>query len=123
MHQLKLVYDFFNCVLPSDLMTLFTRASDVHPTQVLNSSINNLLYIPKINTTTYGNKSLKYKCATLWNKNFKNGSIQVKDSSQPNCRIRLSNIRSKFNFNNALKRHFLYQYSIDDGSVFFRFEN
>ena len=123
MHQLKLVFDFFNCGLPSDLMTLFTPASVVHPTQVLNSSLNNLLYIPKINTTTYGNKSLKYQCAILWNKCFKNGSVQVKDPSQPNSHIRLSNIKSKFNFNNALKRHFLYQYSVDDDSVFYPFDH
>ena len=123
MHQLKLVFDFFNCSLPSDLMTLFTPASDVHPTQVLNSSLNSHLYIPRINTTTYGNKSLKYHCANLWNKCFKKGSIQVKDPSQPNSHIRLSNIKSKFNFNNALKRHFLYQYSADDDSVYFRFEH
>ena len=96
MHQLKLVFDFFNCSLPSDLMTLFTRASDVHPTQVLNSSLNSHLYVPRINTTTYGNKSLKYHCANLWNKCFKKGSIQVKDPTQPNSHIRLYYIKSKF---------------------------
>ena len=123
MHQLKVMFDFFGGGLPSDLMTLFTCVSDVHPTQVLNSSTNNLVYIPKINTSTYGNKSLRYRCAILWNKCFKNGNVQVKNINEPNSHIPLSNIKSKFNFNNALKRHFLYQYSADDDSVFFRFEH
>ena len=61
-------------------MPLFTLASEVHPNHVLNSSENNLLYIPKIKTTTYGNMSLRYNCAKLWNEFFKNGSIQVKDT-------------------------------------------
>ena len=65
MQQLKVSYDFFNNSLPTDLMTLFTRSSDVHPNFDLNSSINNLLYIPRVNTTTYGIKCIKYHCAKL----------------------------------------------------------
>ena len=50
--QFKLVYDFHNLCLPTDLMTLFTLSSDVHTAaRELNSSINQLLYIPKANTT------------------------------------------------------------------------
>ena len=47
MYQLKLVYDFHNDRLPSDLMSLFTLSKDVHTqSRELNSAVNNLLYIP-----------------------------------------------------------------------------
>ena len=78
MHQLRVSFDFLNNLLPSDLMSLFQRSSDVHPNLDLNSSVNNLLYIPHINTTTYGNKSIKYYFVRLWNEFFKSGKLQVK---------------------------------------------
>ena len=122
MHQLKVVFDFTKNVLPSDLMPLFTLTSDVHPNHELNSSVKNLLYIPKVHTTTYGIKSLKYHCAKLWNDFFKKGCIKVKDSSEKNSHIHLSQIKSKQNFNNAMKRHFIYNYSVDDDFTYFRFD-
>ena len=123
MHQLKLVFDFTKNALPNDLMSLFTLAKDVHPDQNLNSSENNLLYIPKVKTTTYGTNSLKYHCAKLWNDFFKKGNIQVKDIKEKNSVIHLSKIKSKQNFNNALKRHFIYHYTIDDDFTYFRFDH
>ena len=105
---------FFNNSLPTDLMTLFTRSSDVHPNFDLNSSINNLLYIPRVTTTTYGIKSIKYHCAKLWNDHFKNGNIQVKDTQEKNSHISLNKIKSVHNFKNALKRHFIHHYSVED---------
>ena len=122
MHQLKLAFDFFRNSLPDDLMSLFTLASDIHPNLTLNSTENHLLYIPKIYTTTYGNMSLRYHCAKLWNEFFKKGSIQVKDENEMNSHIHLSKMKSKLNFNNALKRHFFHQYSADDDSIYFRFK-
>ena len=60
MNQLKLVYDFHNNHLPSDLMSLFTLSSDVHTqSRELNSAINSLLYIPKVKTKTYGLDSIR----------------------------------------------------------------
>ena len=74
LNQLKLVYNHYNHQLPSDLMGLFTLSRDIHTTDmVLNSALKNLLHIPKINTVTYGNKSIKYHCAKLWNELFKSG--------------------------------------------------
>ena len=122
MNQLKIVFDFTNNVLPSDLMPLFTYARDVHPNHELNSSDNNLLYIPEVQTSTYGIKSIKYHCAKLWNDFFKKGSIQVKNNNEKNSHISLSKIKSKQNFNNALKRHFIYHYSVDDDFTYFRFD-
>ena len=119
MQQLKVAYDFLNNSLPIELMSLFTRSNDVHPDFELNSSINNLLYIPRVITTTYGIKSVRYHCAKLWNDYFKNGSIQVKDMHEKNSIIQLNKIKSVHNFNNALKRHFIHQYSVDDEIIFY----
>ena len=54
-NQLKLVYDFHNNHLPSDLMSLFALSSAVHTqSRELNSTVNRLLHIPAVKTTTYG---------------------------------------------------------------------
>ena len=67
-YQLKLVYDFFEKNLPSDLMSIFRPSDDVHTTNMnLNSANKDLIYIPSIKTKTYGEWSLKYICAKLWN--------------------------------------------------------
>ena len=61
--QLRLVYDFHDFYLPSDLMTLFKFSSDVHTShRELNSTVNRLLHIPKAITTSYRLKSLRYQC-------------------------------------------------------------
>ena len=63
LNQLKLVYDFTQNRLPTDLMNLFTYSSDVHTaSRELNSTVNKLIYIPKVKTLT----PIRYKCATLW---------------------------------------------------------
>ena len=59
---MKLVYDYFSNNMPTDLTTLFSLSSEVHTTNLdLNSVRRNLLHISKINTETYGNKSIKQK--------------------------------------------------------------
>ena len=76
--QLKLVYDFHTKRLPSDLMSLFQLSSDIHTqARELNSTVNKLLHIPKVKTSTYGLDSIRYQCAKLWNTKFKSGTIQV----------------------------------------------
>ena len=109
--QLRLVYDFVSGQLPVDLMTLFRLSSDVH-SHVLTSSTNSLIHIPTINTKAYGNQSIKYSCAKLWNETFRTGSVQVCDDRGKN--ILFSKIRNVYNLNkNALKRHYLYGYTLD----------
>ena len=116
--QLKLVFDFHNSFLPSDLMSLFKLSSDVHTThRELNSAVNRLLYIPKANTTTYGLQSLRYQCPKLWNEVFKKGLIQV-DDDKNNC-IKLSDIKTKKGFNNVLKKYFLHSYTIELEVIFY----
>ena len=109
--QLRLVYDFVAGQLPVDLMTLFRLSSDVHPGHALTSSANSLIHIPTINTKTYGNQSVKYSCARLWNETFRTGSVQV--CGDRNKNILLSKIRNVYNLKNALKRHYLYGYTLD----------
>ena len=118
LNQLKLVYDFYNSCLPSDLMSLFQLSSDVHKThRELNSSVNNLLYIPKAKTKTYGLKSIRYQCPKQWNEVFKKGIIQV-DSDKDN-NIKLSDIKTKKGFNNVLKKYFLHSYTIEPDVYFY----
>ena len=62
-------------------------------TIIINSTVNKLIYIPKVNTTTYGIDSIRYQCATLWNKFFKKGEIKVDDDKKNN--MKLSKIKNK----------------------------
>ena len=111
LNQLKIVFDFTQNNLPTDLMNLFSYSSDVHTTfRELKSTVNKLIYIPKVKTTTYGIDSIRYKCATLWNKFFKNGEIKVDDDKKNNKK--LSEIKNKKSFNWTLKNHFLRSYTI-----------
>ena len=111
--QLKLMYDFQCTTLPTDLMHLFKLSSEVriNSLESLNSIDKKLLYIPKFKTITYGKHSLRYLGPTLWNETFKTGVIRV--SSLKEKDIAVSKIRSVYNFKNALKRHYLFNYSIE----------
>ena len=93
-------------------MTLFQRSSDVRSVQT-NSVVRDLFYLPPIRSSTYGIQSIRYRCAQLWNEMFKSGSVQVKSDREKHSRILLSKIRSGYNLRNALKRHFLYFYTVD----------
>ena len=53
MHRLKLVYGFYEQVIPTDLQGLFTFSSDIDTTNiVLNSAHKNFLHIPRIQTVS-----------------------------------------------------------------------
>ena len=111
--QLKLIYDFQCTTLPTDLMQFFKLSSEVRPNAFdsLNSIDKKLLYIPKFNTVTYGKQSLRYLCPKLWNDTFKTGFISVSDVQKKN--IPISKIKTIHNFKNALKRHYLYLYTLE----------
>jgi len=109
--HLKLAYDYQSNKLPEDLMSLFQLSSDVHLTNlVLNSATKNLFFIPSIRTKTYGNQSVRYYCAKLWNSIFKSGSIQINGNCKDN--VQLSRIKSPHHFKNVIKKHFLHKYSL-----------
>ena len=110
--QLKLVYDFYEKKMPTDLMTLFQSSAEVHTTDMdLNSNIKRLIHIPSIKTKTYGNQSIKYHCAELWNDFFKKG-IAI-DSKRKN-NISFDKLKSGKHFQNVLKKHFLFMYTLED---------
>ena len=116
--QLKIVFDFKNSSLPSDLMSLFQLSSNVHTThRELNSTVNNLLYIPKAKTSTYGLQSIRYQCPKLWNEIFKKGFTQVDNDVKNN--IKLSDIKTKKGFKNILKKYFLHSYTIEPEVIFY----
>ena len=111
-HQLKLVYDYFSNNLPTDLTSLFSLTSEVHTTNLdLNSARKNLLHISKINTETYGNKSIKHHCATLWNETFING---IEINSDPHKNLSVTDIRNSHHLKRILKKHYLFKYSMED---------
>ena len=99
------MYDFQDKSLPDDLMDLFRLSSKVHSTnQMLNSALNNLLHIPKIKTVTYGNHSIRYHCAKLWNDMFPTGTFSI--DSNPNNDIKLCKVNSVHYFKKKLTQHF-----------------
>ena len=109
--QLKLVYDFYNNVLPTYFQHLFTFSRYTHTTNLqLNCVYQNLLYKPHIKTTTYGIKSIKYHCADLWNELFKKG-ISIDKNAKNN--VVIDQIHNVYHFKRALKRHYLYSYSVE----------
>ena len=114
LNQLKVVYDFHHKMLPDDLMSLFLLSKNIHTTnQVLNSAMNNLLYLPGFHTVTYGKNSIKYHCAKLWNEMFPTGVIQVDTVDKKDSFIHLSKINSVHYFKKVMKKHFLYTYETE----------
>ena len=110
-HQLKVAYDFHDKSLPDDLMDLFRLSTNVHTTnQTLNSALNNLIHIPKIKTVSYGNHSIRYHCAKLWNQMFRNGTFCV--DSNPGNAVHLCKVNNVHYFLKKLKQHFLYEHSL-----------
>ena len=82
----------------------------IHTTNLeLKSAWTYLLYIPSIKTVTYGNKSIKYHCAELWNSTFKKG-IAIDEDIKNNV-LHVDQILSVSQFKRILKKHFLYNYS------------
>ena len=66
MEQLKLVFQFKHNMLPTDLLNLFVLNSVVS-SQHTRNVCNEGLFIPRIYTTSFGNKSLRYSAQLLWN--------------------------------------------------------
>ena len=66
MEQLKLVFQFNHNMLPTDLLNLFVLNSVVS-SQHTRNVCNEGLFSPRIYTTSFGNKSLRYSAPLLWN--------------------------------------------------------
>ena len=110
--QLKLVSELFINVLPDDLHSLFDLSRDIHTTNLeLKSAQKYLLYILSIKTVTCANKSIKYHCAELWNSTFRNGTAIDEDIK--NNVLHVNQILNVSQFKRILKKHFLYNYSLN----------
>ena len=107
--QLKLVYEFYNNLLPTDLQSLFDYDNEVHNYPTTSAS-KHLLHIPRIYTTTYGNKSIKYHCPILWNATVKS-NIPIDNKIKNN--ISIYEIHSISQLKKTLKKHFFYCYSLE----------
>ena len=64
------MFNFINNKLPPDLSNMFQYSFTVHNYNTRNVS-NQGLYIPSINTTAFGIKSLQYNTPVVWNKLLK----------------------------------------------------
>ena len=67
MKQIKIAYEFINKSLPVEPLNLFKLNSEVHSYLTRNVA-NKGLYIKQIYTTSFGEKSLKYSAAFIWNR-------------------------------------------------------
>ena len=66
MEQLKLVFQFEHKILPTDILNLF-KLNSVVSSQCTRNVFNEGLFVPRIYTSCYGNKSLRYSAPLLWN--------------------------------------------------------
>ena len=105
--QLKLAFDYFSGTLPIDINVLFTSNSTIHEHDNRHSQY--LLHLPEIQTTTYGNKSIKFCCPMVWNNTVRQGIPITANKSVP-----IEAIHNNFQFKRTLKKHFLYSYSLED---------
>ena len=91
---LKLVFQFYNDKLPSELQTLFVKNELVHS---FNTRSSNLLHVPRVNTNHYGISSLKYNGPLTWNSFSHNANF-------------LENSTSLNKLKSFLKFHFIQSY-------------
>ena len=89
--KLKVVFDFINNNLPDELMNLFLFNSDINLHSTRNV-IKKGLFLPTINTVTYGNKSLRFSASVLWNDHIK--------------KCKCKDIKTVGHFKAHLKKHF-----------------
>ena len=66
---MKLIYLYYKDQLPLKIKYIFTTNESVNP---CNRRGGKLLFIPQVNTTHYGIKSLRYNGPVIWNDFFRN---------------------------------------------------
>ena len=94
--QLKLVFDFKIKKLPIDLKNLFQLNSEIH-THLTRNVINEGIYVPQINTSSYGNNSIRYSAPVIWNALIKNSN-------------EINNIKTLLKLKLYLKNYYLSKY-------------
>ena len=69
--QLEIIYEFKSNSFPKDLSNLFIENTDINY-HFMRNVANEGIYIPQIQTKSFGTNSLKYSAAILWNNHLKN---------------------------------------------------
>ena len=64
--KLKFAFDFKTGNLPDDLKGMFQFGNDVH-SYMARCSVKKCLFVPLIQSTSYGIKTLKYSVPVIWN--------------------------------------------------------
>ena len=103
LQQLQLLYKFLDNTLPKDLTSLFQLNCNVH-----DHHTRQPFHVPRVDTSTYGIRSIKFHCPKLWNNTWKNG-ITIDRCQQNN--ISFDQIYNMNHFKRVLKKHFIYNYS------------
>ena len=93
---MKLVLDLKNKRLPDDLSQLLNLNSDINIRNTRNVT-NKGMYIPRVNTKTFGINSLKYSAPLIWNSFLK-------------IDISLNLINNSYSLGKFLRKHFLSLY-------------
>ena len=107
LQQLKLAYEYWNKLLPDDLVSLFVPRNEKQTTNFsLRSSDKNFLSIPKTKTVHAGNRSLRYQCSLLWNHFISNDIC-----TSPSSTLSMNEIKSVNHLKKQLKKHFEYLYT------------
>ena len=96
------------CEIIKSQQLKLSLVKDIH-TYETKSATRHLLHIPQMHTTSYGNKSLKYHCSTLWNSTMKNNIAVDKNV---NNNIHIDSIHNLYHFKRILKKHYLHSYSL-----------
>ena len=94
--NLKVVFDFKNDKLPSDLLKMFHYSTSIHDHETRNANHDGL-YIPSINTTAFGNRSLRYSAPVIWN-----DLISIDNT--------INGLKTTRQFKNYTKNYFLSKY-------------
>ena len=106
LNQLQLAIKFLDKSLPSNLNNLFKFNDEIH---TYHTRFN--FYIPSVDTSIYGINSIRFHCPNLWNKTWVNG-ITIDTDRRKN--IRLNQIHNVYQFKRALRKHFFYNYSLQN---------
>ena len=91
--QLKIIHEFKSNSLPKDLSNLFIENKDINCHFTRNVA-NEGIYIPQIQTKSFGTNSLKY----LWNNHLKND-------------VKINTLTSLYSFKKYLKKFYLFNYN------------
>ena len=99
-----LLYNFIDGCLPVDIKGLFKLKESIH-----GHDTRQTFHVPFINSSTYGNRSIRFYCPDLWNKTFAN-AIYTDNVNQ----VKLDQVKSIYRFKKVMKKYFLIKYAQED---------